>query len=192
MSFCIERPKRKIAGNARFAALGYDVDHAAGGIAVHHREGTAQYLDALRGAEVEMRHLALAVGKARRDAVGNQAQAPDAEGRTPAEAARGDLQILGVVLPVLHHDARHPAERFRQVDHRPGPPDILRLDTVDGGRHLHARPLHARAGDGNGVDRRLSQRDCRSDESEHRKQSHTALQRSDFQTSPSRQRCRLH
>src|SRR6266850_7940177 len=85
-------------------------DDAARGIAVERRERPAQHLDALRRAERERGRLALPVGHGRRDAVGDEPDAAHAEGRARAEAARLDLQVLRVVLPVLHGDARHAPE----------------------------------------------------------------------------------
>jgi hypothetical protein len=80
-------------------------------------------------------------------AVGDEADAAHAEGRARAEAARGDLQILGVVLAVLHHDAGHAPEALREVDLRPAGADLVGVEPVDRGRHLQARLRHARRGD---------------------------------------------
>ena len=112
-----------------------------------------------------MRHLALAVGKAGRDAVGDQAQAANAEGGAPAEAARGNLQVLRVVLPVLHRDARHTVERLGEVDLRTREVDVVTLHAVDRRRHFHARALGARAGNGDGVRLRF----CRQGKQKQRK-----------------------
>ena len=62
-------------------------DHAARTVAVEHRERPAQDLDALRAGKVEVRHLALAVGHRRRNAIGVQAHAAHAETGASAEAA---------------------------------------------------------------------------------------------------------
>src|SRR5438093_7769061 len=94
----------RLGGRDRRAVLGLDADHASGSVAVKAGERAAQHLDALRRAQVEVCRLPLPVGHARRDAVGDEADAAHAEGRTRTEAARGDLQVLVVVLPVLHTD----------------------------------------------------------------------------------------
>jgi len=116
-----------------------DADHAARRGAVKSGERAAQHLDALRRAQVEVGRLPLPVGHARRNAVGNEADAAHAEGRAGAEAARGDLQVLGVVLPVLHHDARHAAQALREVHLRPALADLLAVEAVDRGRDFQAR-----------------------------------------------------
>ncbi len=123
--------------------LGQDVDHAAGGVAVERGERPAQHLDALGGVQGESRRLPLAVGHGGRDAVGDQPDAAHAEGRAGAETARGDLQVLGVVLPVLHHDARHPAEAFREIDLGAALADFIAVDAVDRRRDLEAGLRHA-------------------------------------------------
>ena len=60
----------------------------------------------------------------------DQAHAAHAEGRTRAEAARRNLQVLRVVLPVLDHDAGHAPERLGEVHLRP-----RELAGVDGDEH---------------------------------------------------------
>src|SRR5258707_810604 len=66
----------------------------------------AQHLDAARRAEPEIGRLPLPVGHARGNTVGVHPDAAHPEGRARAEAARLDLQVLRIVLPVLHRDAR--------------------------------------------------------------------------------------
>src|SRR6267142_5578711 len=73
-----------------------DADHASGSVAVKAGERAAQHLDALRRAQVEAGRLPVPVGHAGWNAVGDEADAAHAEGRARAEAARGDLQVLGV------------------------------------------------------------------------------------------------
>jgi hypothetical protein len=97
-------------------------DDAARGIAIQRRERAAQHLDAVGAGEVEVADLALTVGHRRRDAVGVQAQAAH------AEAARADLQVLGVVVAVGDDQARHARHRLRQVDHRAAVTQRRRLD----------------------------------------------------------------
>ena len=137
----------RFAGRDRRAILGLDADHASGSVAVKAGERAAQHLDALCRAQVEVGRLRLPVGHACRNAVGDEADAAHAEGRAGAEAARGDLQVLGVVLPVLHHDARHAAEALREVHLRPAFADLVGVDPVDRCRNLQARLWLARRGD---------------------------------------------
>src|SRR5207302_3955641 len=89
--------QRGLEGRRRRTVLRLDADHASCRIAVKTGERPAQHLDALRRAERESRRLPLPVGHACRNAVGDEADAAHAEGRAGAEAARGDLQVLGVV-----------------------------------------------------------------------------------------------
>lgn len=63
------------------AVAGEHLDHPAGVAAVDRRGRPAQYLDALGDVEVEGRGLALAIRRAGRDAVGEQLQPADTEGR---------------------------------------------------------------------------------------------------------------
>src|SRR6266550_3149278 len=91
------RQERGLYGGHARAVLGLDRDDAAGGVAVERCERSAQHLDAARRAEREGRRLPLAVGHGGGDAVGDEPDAAHAESRARAEAARGDLQVLGVV-----------------------------------------------------------------------------------------------
>ena len=95
--------------------LGEYVDHSSGGIAVEHREGSAQDLDAPGGPEVDVRDLRLPVRQRRRDAVDDHPQPAHAEGRAGAEAADRDLQVLRVVLPVVGHDTGQCGQGFGEV-----------------------------------------------------------------------------
>ncbi len=109
----VERYPRRALAIAR-----EQLDHPAGVAAVDAGERAAQHLDALQAVQIEGRRLALAVGVGQRHAIGQQLDTANAEGRAGAEATRGHLQILRVVLPVLHHQAGHAAERLGQIDPR--------------------------------------------------------------------------
>ena len=75
-----------------------DLQHAAGRVAVEHGQRAAQHLDALDRRKADARSLALPVGHRQRDAVDDQAHAPDAEACARTEPADRDLQILRLVL----------------------------------------------------------------------------------------------
>ena len=75
------------AGRARRGRGADERDHAAGAVAVQRRERAAQHLHAGRAREVEVRHLALPVRAAGRDAVGVKPQSAHAEAGACAEAA---------------------------------------------------------------------------------------------------------
>ena len=91
------------------------VDHATRGVAVKSGERTAQDLDAVGPVEIEESRLALPIGHGERYVVLEQAHAAYAEGGTRAEAARGDLQVLGIVVAILHDDAGDTADPFGEV-----------------------------------------------------------------------------
>src|SRR5690606_22560832 len=78
--------------------FGVERDHAAGGIAEQCREWPTQDIDACRGTEFEGPGLPLAIGHRQRDAVLDQAHAANPEGSASAEAARGNLEVLGIVV----------------------------------------------------------------------------------------------
>jgi len=103
-----------LGANARraFAVAGEHLDHAAGIAAVQGGCRAAQHFDTLGGVEVERRRLPLAVRGARRDAIGNQFDATHAKCRAGAKAAGRDLQVLGVVLTVLHHQSGYAGQHF--------------------------------------------------------------------------------
>jgi hypothetical protein len=99
-------------------------------------EKAAQHFDALRHIKVEGGGLSLAVRHAGRDAVGDQLHAAHAEGGAGAEAARGNLQILRVVLAVGCHQSRHGGQRLAGVDARLGLGDAGGVDNIDRRRHI--------------------------------------------------------
>ena len=96
--------------NARraFAITGEHLNNPAGVAAVQGGRRATQHFNALGGIEVEGGGLPLTVGSAGRDTVCNQLDATHAECRARAKATGGNLQVLGVVLTVLHHQPRHP------------------------------------------------------------------------------------
>ena len=113
--------------------------HAAGGVAVELGQRPAQHLDAAGRREGDARGLGLAIGHGGRDAVDDHAHAADAEGRAGAEAADRELQVLRVVLPVEDADARHAAQRLREVDLGAGALDGRSSHRVDGRRVCRRR-----------------------------------------------------
>ena len=156
----------------RRGVFGEDLDHAARRVAVERREGTAQHLDAIGRAEVDVRDLALAVGEGRRNAVDVEAHAADAEGRARAEAAHRDLHVLRVVLAVAREQARDAAEALGDVDLRAALADRLGADAVDRGGDVEGRGLGARRRDDDRRERRAGGRRRRRDlrERMHREQ----------------------
>jgi hypothetical protein len=119
------------------------LDDAAGVVAVQGGERTAQDFDALGHVQVEGGGLALAVRHGRRDTVSNQTYTAHTEGRAGAEAARGDLQVLRIVLAVLDHDARHGDQGLRQVHPRLASLDALGIDDAHGRRQVETLLLRA-------------------------------------------------
>jgi hypothetical protein len=131
----------------RHAFFGEDLDHTARRVAVQRRERSAQHFDAFRGTEIDVRELTLTIRQRGRDAVDVEANAPDAEGRSCAEAAHRDLDVLGVVLTVARQQARHSAEALGQIDLQPGVADAGAVDPVDRRRHVERQHVGARRGD---------------------------------------------
>ncbi len=121
------------------AGLAGDVDHPAGRVTVQGREGAAQHLNGVDAADIDIGRLPLAVGHGRRNAVHIDAQPAHAVGGAGAKAANRQLQILGIVLPVLHLQARHGAQRFRKVDARRGLAHLIPIDHADGGGGIQFR-----------------------------------------------------
>jgi len=107
----------------------------------------AQHFDAVSHVEVQRGRLALAIRGAGRDPVAEQLDATDAEGRAGAIATRRYLQVLGVVLAVLHHQARYAVERFRQVDAQLAIGNLPAFYGVDGVGQVEARVGGVGAGD---------------------------------------------
>ena len=132
---------------ARLRILREYRDDAAGGIAVQRRERAAQHLDVIRGAQIELRELALAVRHRARNPVRIQPHAAHSEARARAEAADRQLQILRVVLTALHGYSRHGDQRLRQIHLQLAVVNGLPLDPID--RH---RQIEARFGDSGGGD----------------------------------------
>ena len=71
-----------------------------------------------------MRYLALAVGHGGRNAIAVQAHPAHAKGRTRAETANGNLQVLRKILPIARDHAGYALQRFRQIDPGLGALDI--------------------------------------------------------------------
>ena len=82
--------------------------------------------------------------------VGDQAHAAHAEGGPCAKAARGNLQILRVVLAVLRDDAGHTIQRLGQIDLRFVFADDAGIDAINRHRQIEAVLRDARAGDDQG------------------------------------------
>ena len=122
-------------------------DHAARAVAVQGGEGPAQHLDPRGGGQVEVRHLPLAIGHRGRDAVGVQAQPAHAERRPRAEAARRELQVLRVVLPVVGGQAGHAIQGLGQMDAGAGAAQRVGVDHRRRIRRVLQRALRGAAGD---------------------------------------------
>jgi len=105
------------------------------------------HLDSLGRTEVEVGGLPLAVGRGGGDAVGVKPYAAHAELRVSTEPARGDLQVLRIVLTVEDNHAGHPREGLGQVDHGPPVAYDVGIDPVDRDRKIEAVALRARRGD---------------------------------------------
>ena len=94
----------------RGRSLAKGLDDAAGRIAIKLGHGAAQHFDVVGGGQTDGGALALAVRRGGGDAVNQQADTANAEGRAGAKAANRKLQILGIVLPVQNGQARHAVE----------------------------------------------------------------------------------
>ncbi|MNZ71102.1 hypothetical protein D3C78_894570 [compost metagenome] len=130
-----------------FSVAGEHLDHPAAVAAVERCGRPAQYLETLGHVEVEGRRLPLAVRCARRNAIHQQLDATHTECRPRAEAARGNLQVLGVVLAVLHHQAGHPRQRFGGVDAQLPLGDLPAVDAIHRGGLVEAAAQAVAAGD---------------------------------------------
>src|SRR5450830_69653 len=108
-------------------------------VAVDGGKRSAQYFDAFGGIEIEGGGLALAIGHGGGDAVADQAYATHAKRGTGTEAARGNLQILRIVLAVLHYQPGYGGQRFRSVDANLAILDTGAIDHIDRCRHFAAR-----------------------------------------------------
>ena len=112
-------------------------DDAAAGAAVQRRERAAQHLQRGGVGDQPVAQLALAVGRAGRDAVGHQPQPAHAEAGAGTVAAAGQLQVLRVVAAVGGVDAGQARQRAGQRLGR-----VLRLRITGqrgGGYALHGQ-----------------------------------------------------
>ncbi|MNZ88098.1 hypothetical protein D3C78_1069810 [compost metagenome] len=128
------------------SVAGEHLDHPAAVAPVERRGRPAQHLEALGHIEIEGRRLPLAVRRARRDAVHQQLDAAHTECRPRAEAARGDLQVLGVVLAVLDDQPGHPRQRFGRVDAQLPLGDLPAVDAIHRGWLVEAAVQAVAAG----------------------------------------------
>ena len=148
-------------GKARFdrgralAVRREQLDDAAGMVAVDRRKRPAHDFDALGAIQVEGRRLALAVRHRGRDAVGDKADAAHTEGGAGAEAARGNLQVLRVVLAVLHIDPGHPGQCLGDIDPRLIGTDFAGIDDVDRRRQIETAVLDPATCDHHRIERQL-------------------------------------
>jgi hypothetical protein len=123
------------APQARFLAVfGVEQQRTTRAVAVEHGGRAAHHVDARRIAQREVGGLALAVGGAGGNAVHVQAQPAHAEGGARAKSAHRDLQVLGEVLAVQHHQARHARQALGQVDLHLALAQHGAVHAVDGGR----------------------------------------------------------
>src|SRR5690606_35066835 len=123
------------------------LDDAAGGVAVQGGQRAAQDLDALQAIEVEQCRLALAVGHGQGDTVLHQAHPAHAELRAGTEAARGYLQVLGVVLAAQRHQPGDPLQGFGEVGAQVGGVQLFRGHGMPGQRQLQVLAIIAAAED---------------------------------------------
>src|SRR6185437_4894820 len=103
-------------GTGRGAVRGEDLDDTARGVAIERGEGSTEHLDPLRGVQVELRDLSLAVGPGLRYAVLVDAYAADAECRVCPDTADGDLLVLRVVVAIAREEPRHEADVIGEID----------------------------------------------------------------------------
>jgi len=142
-----------------FAVTGEHLNHPSGVAAVKGCGGAAQHFDTLGSVEVERGRLTLAIRSAGRDAIGDQLDAAYAKGRTGAKASGRNLQVLGVVLAVLHHQPWHAGQYLGRVNAQLAVADLLLADAVDRIRQVKALAGTARAGDDAGIEfQRFGQR----------------------------------
>ena len=118
-------------------------DRTAGGVAVLQGQRPAQHLDAIERTQRKARRLALAIECGGRNAVDDQLDPADAEGRARTEAAALHLQVLSVVLAIEHGDARRPHQRPRQRNL--ALPGAQRVPVDDGDRAGKVGQFMARA-----------------------------------------------
>ena len=78
----------------------------------------------------------MAVRHGGRNTVGDEANTAHTKGRTGPETARGNLQILRVILTILHRDAGHCGERFGRVNLALIGANAGSIDDVDGSRQV--------------------------------------------------------
>ena len=98
------------------------------------------------------RELALAVRHRAWNTVGVEPYAAHAEFRARAKASDRQLQILGIVLPILRRDTRDHVERLRQVHLRLSLRNRLLIDAIDRDRQLIARGRYPRGRDDDGCE----------------------------------------
>lgn len=139
----VARPDVEIDG-IRDRRLARSEDHAAGRTAMAQGQRPAQHFDAIQRRQREARRLALPVRAAGRNAVDDESDTPDAEGRPRTEAARLDLQVLRVVVAIQRGEARHPLQRLGQVHLALALAQGQGIDARDRARR---RRLRARASD---------------------------------------------
>ncbi len=113
------------------AVGGEDLDDAAGRVAVERRERTAQDLDPLCGIQIELRDLTLPVRTGGRNAVLVHAHAADAEGGIRADAANGDLLVLGVVVAVAGQQSGDDGNVVREIDAEGIVAELIARDAAD-------------------------------------------------------------
>ena len=122
-----------------FAIAREHLNHSARVAAIQRRSGAAQYFDALGGVQVERCRLTLAIRGAGRNAIGNQFDTAYTKRRTRAKASGRNLQVLGIVLTVLHHQPRHSGQDFGRVNAQLAVADLRLVDAVNRVRQIKTR-----------------------------------------------------
>jgi hypothetical protein len=146
-------PHFRCARGDRRRIQGHD---AARAVAVQRRERPAQHLDALGTGQVEMRDLTLPIGHRGGNAIRIEPQPAHAEGGPGPEAARAELQVLRIVLPLVGHQPGHAHQRLGQVHHRTGFAQRLLVDHGGGKGRVTEAAGRTAAGDDDRVERGVS------------------------------------
>ena len=116
----------------RSGGVGPDADHAARRVPEQRRRRAAQDLDPIRGAQLQVGELTLAIGERLRDAVHQHLDPTHGEGRTGPKPADRDSLIEREVVAVRSVHPRHGDERLVQAPRGPGLADLGLLEEVDG------------------------------------------------------------
>ena len=98
-----------------------------------------------------MGQLPLAIGLRRGDAIDIEAHAANTEGRSRAEAANRQLQVLRIVVAVLDRESRNDTQALGQIDLQTPRTYRIAIDAIDRRGHVEGIRLGARRSDDHGL-----------------------------------------